>query len=202
MNETKSIPTGIWLFIGVIFLFVIWYFYALLTTEGLLDVFLSFSLISVIWWFDLLFTIGLLFVVSYGFIKRKNWARIFVIGYILWSAFWAIVMIIDGNEVLLHYLLFILYVVLMMYLLLSTTAKKKKKSQRTSLFSSKDVYRYGEYTLHSKEVKLRSGRMQIIYFFSKRSLENVQPCSKPESYIVSVNKKTGMPYLKKERKMI
>lgn len=61
-----------------------------------------------------------------------------------------------------------------------------------------DIYRWGEYTLYTKEVTLRGGRKQKIYFFSKKKPENAIPCSLPEGYEVKVNEKTGLPFLKKK----
>lgn len=52
------------------------------------------------------------------------------------------------------------------------------------------------YYLHSKEVKLRSGRMQTIYFFAKTlgegALEKV-----PVGFEVVENQRTGLPVLRK-----
>ncbi len=61
-----------------------------------------------------------------------------------------------------------------------------------------DVYKIGEYTLYTKEVKLRGGRKQRIYFFSKKKPENAIPCSLPEGYEVKINERTGLPFLKKK----
>jgi hypothetical protein len=51
-----------------------------------------------------------------------------------------------------------------------------------------------EYWLHSKDVKLRGGRMQRIYYFSKDSSGSIDL---PEGYKVIESKKTGLPLLKK-----
>jgi len=59
------------------------------------------------------------------------------------------------------------------------------------------VYKEGEYTLHKKDVKLRGGRIQTIYFFSKAKPKSGTPCDKPAGYTVGINKRTGLPYLKK-----
>ncbi len=55
------------------------------------------------------------------------------------------------------------------------------------------------YYLHSKEVTLRGGRQQRIYYFAKE----VKPeaiDALPEGYMVVENQKTGLPMLKKEDK--
>jgi hypothetical protein len=59
------------------------------------------------------------------------------------------------------------------------------------------AYTYEGYTLHKKDVILRGGRKQTIYFFSKRKPKSGTPCEKPANYSVGVNKRTGLPYLKK-----
>ncbi len=52
------------------------------------------------------------------------------------------------------------------------------------------------YYLHTKDVTLRGGRLQTIYFFAQivrdGSLESL-----PDGYIVSENPRTGLPLLKK-----
>ncbi|MDD3492127.1 MAG: hypothetical protein PHZ19_01350 [Candidatus Thermoplasmatota archaeon] len=59
------------------------------------------------------------------------------------------------------------------------------------------AYTHGEYTLYTKEVELRGGRQQRIYFFSKKEKQEAEPCPLPEGYKVKVNQKTGLPVLKK-----
>ena len=61
-----------------------------------------------------------------------------------------------------------------------------------------EVYTHGEYTLYTKEVLLRGKRKQRIYFFSKKEMKDATPCPLPEGYEVGVNKKTGLPYLRKK----
>ncbi|MCX6806486.1 MAG: hypothetical protein WCP56_03325 [Candidatus Saccharibacteria bacterium] len=54
------------------------------------------------------------------------------------------------------------------------------------------------YYLHSREVTLKGGRLQRIYFFAKE----VKPDAideLPEGYIVVENTRTGLPILKKDR---
>jgi len=60
-------------------------------------------------------------------------------------------------------------------------------------------FTYGEYTLYTKEVTLRGGRKQRIYFFSKNGKADATPCAKPEGYEIKVNEKTGLPFLKKTK---
>ena len=52
------------------------------------------------------------------------------------------------------------------------------------------------YYLHSKDVKLRSGQVQRIYYFAKdvrpEAIDQI-----PEGFTVAENKKTGLPTLKR-----
>jgi len=58
------------------------------------------------------------------------------------------------------------------------------------------AYMKDGFTLHSKEVTLRGGQKQVIYFFSKGQPKSGTPCEMPPGKVVGVNKKTGLPYLK------
>ena len=60
-----------------------------------------------------------------------------------------------------------------------------------------EPYRYGEYTLYTKEVILRGNRKQRIYFFSKKEIKDAKPIPLPEGYEIKVNEK-GLPFLKKK----
>lgn len=55
-----------------------------------------------------------------------------------------------------------------------------------------------EYTLYSREVKLKGGKLQKIYFFSARKPRSGTPSDKPDGYNIKVNIKTGLPFLKKK----
>ncbi|KKS65535.1 hypothetical protein A3A14_03425 [Candidatus Daviesbacteria bacterium RIFCSPLOWO2_01_FULL_43_38] len=53
------------------------------------------------------------------------------------------------------------------------------------------------YYLHSKDVRLRSGRNQRIYYFA-REIKLGAMDGLPEGYMVIENKRTGLPILKKK----
>ncbi|PKK85884.1 MAG: hypothetical protein CVT48_03510 [Thermoplasmata archaeon HGW-Thermoplasmata-1] len=56
------------------------------------------------------------------------------------------------------------------------------------------------YTLYTHEVRLsHNNRLQRIYFFSKRLPKSGEPSVKPDGYLVGVNARTGLPYLKRGR---
>ncbi|MGB1698194.1 MAG: hypothetical protein ACPHK8_07320 [Thermoplasmatota archaeon] len=59
------------------------------------------------------------------------------------------------------------------------------------------AYEQDGYTLHAREVQLKGNHKQVIYFFSKRSPKVGFPVDLPEGYDVVVNKRSGLPYLKK-----
>ncbi len=53
------------------------------------------------------------------------------------------------------------------------------------------------YLLHSKNVTLRGGRKQMIFFFARDEREGALDAV-PEGYLVVENKKTGLPMLKRK----
>jgi hypothetical protein len=60
------------------------------------------------------------------------------------------------------------------------------------------AYTHEGWTLYTRDVTLKGGRKQTIYFFSKRTPKSGKPCDLPSGYSVGVNKRTGLPYLKKK----
>ncbi len=59
------------------------------------------------------------------------------------------------------------------------------------------AFEYKGYTLYTREVDLKGGRRQTIYYFSKRTPKSGRPCDKPPGYRVVENPRTGLPFLKK-----
>lgn len=59
------------------------------------------------------------------------------------------------------------------------------------------AFEHNGYTLHAREIHLKNGTRQVIYFFSKRSPKSGIPVEMPQGYAVAANKRTGLPYLKK-----
>lgn len=55
-----------------------------------------------------------------------------------------------------------------------------------------------EYFLHSKEVTLKGGRKQRIYYFSKTTDTPNSLDAVPAGMMVSENARTGLPLLKKQ----
>lgn len=54
------------------------------------------------------------------------------------------------------------------------------------------------YFLHSKEVTLRGGRKQVIYYFARQEKEGAMD-DLPEGYEVMENSRTGLPMLRKAK---
>ena len=54
------------------------------------------------------------------------------------------------------------------------------------------------YYLHSKDVTLRGGRLQTIYFFARAEKEGVMD-DLPAGYEVMENSRTGLPMLRKAK---
>ncbi len=63
------------------------------------------------------------------------------------------------------------------------------------------VYSYKDWTLHKRNVILKGGGEQTIYFFAKGKPKSGTPCDIPEGYELlktDERKGSGMPYLKKK----
>ena len=62
------------------------------------------------------------------------------------------------------------------------------------------AYTYKDWTLHKRDVKLKGGKNQTIYFFAKKKPKSGGPCDMPEGYrLLKTNEKrgSGMPYITK-----
>jgi hypothetical protein len=204
MTERKEFRIGILLFIlFIIVLDVVYLFYLvynLMFVDGYLTTFLSFSIVSIVMWIDVVLTILSLAIIPYGFIKRKNWVRIYALVFLSWSAFGAIAYIVMTGEKTIRFLLFVIYVLSIMYLLMSTVKRYFGKIP-TAIVPPEIIkeYKYGVYTLYAKLVRLKNGKMQIIYYFSKRKPKSGTPTAFPYGFEVEVSKRSGLPYLKKRQ---
>ncbi|PKK86240.1 MAG: hypothetical protein CVT48_01985 [Thermoplasmata archaeon HGW-Thermoplasmata-1] len=77
------------------------------------------------------------------------------------------------------------------------TAKKTKPAAKKSREGRESQYFHGDYGLYTKEVLLRGGRPQAIYFFSKHGSEGATPAAMPVGYLIGINPRSNLPYLKK-----
>ena len=53
------------------------------------------------------------------------------------------------------------------------------------------------YYLHDKEVSLRNGRQQRIFYFAREEKQGESLPSVPQGYKVGENQRTGLPFLAK-----
>ncbi|MEA3457527.1 MAG: helix-hairpin-helix domain-containing protein [Candidatus Thermoplasmatota archaeon] len=60
-------------------------------------------------------------------------------------------------------------------------------------------HRYKGYTLYRKEIKLGSDKKRTIHFFSKEKPDDGKTVPLPDGYEVKVNRKTGVPYIRRKK---
>lgn len=203
MRGRKDFPIGIVLFIiFIIVLGAVYLFYladSFLFTNGDLSTFLSFSLPSIVMWIDVFLIILSLIIIPYGFVKRKNWARIYAFVFLSWLIVRTIVYIFTTGEKLIGFLLFALFILSLMYLFMSPVKRYFGRiSEAIVPVEIPKEYTYGLYILYTELVRLKNGKNQIIYFFSKRKPKSGTPTTLPDGFQVEVSKRSGLPYLKKE----
>ena len=64
-------------------------------------------------------------------------------------------------------------------------------------FEGAKIYKYGEWTLHKRDVTLKSGKSLTIHFFCKHKPKSGIPTDMPEGYEVGVSDRSKMPFLRK-----
>jgi hypothetical protein len=202
MSERRKIPSGIVVFVIFIVILDFLYFYLLgdAMISGTIDLttILSVSLRSLMIWIDVLLAVLSLVLIPYGFSTAKNWSRIFALIVLTWALFRSIVYISMTGEKILGFVFFVLLFISLLYLLMSGVKRYFGKSSIPLAHSEEPKeYSYGLYTLYSEFVKLRNGKTQLIFFFSKRTPKSGNPSTFPEGYQVEVSKRSGLPYLKK-----
>lgn len=203
MSERKEAPIGIIVFLIFIVLIDVVFLYhlgnTLMAMNGDLTTFLTVSHDNILMWIDVLFVILSLMIIPYGFLKRKNSARIFAFVFLSYSVLRTILYIFMTGEKNIGYLLFALFVLSLLYLF--TTSVKNYFGNITTAIVPVEIakeYTYGLYTLYTELVHLRNGKNQVIYFFSKKTPKSGTTTSLPEGYHVEVSKRSGLPYLKKD----
>jgi hypothetical protein len=60
------------------------------------------------------------------------------------------------------------------------------------------VFERNGYTLYAREQRVRGEKFQTVYFFTKRKPVVGKPVDVPEGYLVAIERKTGIPYLRKK----
>ena len=202
MSERRKIPSGIVVFVVFILVLDVLYFYSLINSilSGSSDptTMLSISLGSIMTWIDLLLAVLSLVLIPYGFSTAKNWSRIFALIVLVWSLLRSIVYISMTGEKIIGFVFFVLLFTSLLYLLMSTAKRYfGTPSIVAAPFEEPKEYSYGIYTLYSEFVKLRNGKTQLIYFFSKRKPKSGTPSTFPDGFQVEISKRSGLPYLKK-----
>ncbi len=122
MKYYKDRPIGLWILAVLILLFEITY-YLRPIVSGYVSPYgsiLTFSSWAVFVWFNIALSIIVIYAVTIGFYKRKNWARLYTIAYFCYSSignFYVIFIVrVWPYE---RYVWFVFYVTVIMYLMMS-----------------------------------------------------------------------------------
>lgn len=75
----------------------------------------------------------------------------------------------------------------------SSISKEKGYKSYTS-----EICTYKGYTLNRRETRRSDGEKTTTYYFTKKKSNRGHPCRLPDGYRIVLNKKTGIPYLKKK----
>lgn len=147
-------------FLFILYVIEIFFFFIGFFTTGLFYHY-GFSLgnFSIILFIGLLLIHGIilysLYLLSYGIIQKKKWARKFTMFFLIWASLWTIWSILIGNNILINAIILICYIMLLLYLTTPIVA----------IYFS-EFYKYGKYILYTRMVKLKSGLILPIFFFS------------------------------------
>ena len=60
-------------------------------------------------------------------------------------------------------------------------------------------FKHKGYKLYEKKIKTKSGKKRTVRLFSKTKPKGTKPIKLPKGFKVLINKKTGIPYLKKKK---
>ena len=61
-------------------------------------------------------------------------------------------------------------------------------------------FRHGDYTLYERQTATKGGGQTTFYFFAKNTPKSGRPAAKPDGYVVEVNERTKLPYLRRSDK--
>lgn len=78
--------------------------------------------------------------------------------------------------------------------------KKDKNEEKTHSPSENEGFQYNDYTLYQKTIIINDEDKRTIHFFAKEPPETGKPAELPEGYEVKINRKTGVPYIRKKHK--
>lgn len=78
--------------------------------------------------------------------------------------------------------------------------KSDKNEEKTRSPSETEGFQYNDYTLYQKTIIINDEDKRTIHFFAKEPPETGKPAELPEGYEVKINRKTGVPYIRKKHK--
>jgi len=123
MRYYKGRPIGLLILSALITLFLIYYYLRPFFWGGTgkaYSTIFELSLWTLIVWFFIILDIILVYAVTVGFYRAKNWARIYTMILITHSAFWSLYFIfVERVWPYERYAWFVFYVIVMMYLMMS-----------------------------------------------------------------------------------
>lgn len=61
-------------------------------------------------------------------------------------------------------------------------------------------YSFEKWSLYKAEIKSKDNERKTLHFFSRWTPKRGVPCDLPKGFTVDVNKRTGLPYLKRRDK--
>ena len=61
------------------------------------------------------------------------------------------------------------------------------------------AFKYKNWMLFKREIILENGSKRTVHFFSKYRPFKGEPCDLPKETIVKINKRTGLPFLQKDK---
>ena len=162
------------------------------------------SLFSILLVFFAVSLLGLIVLIPYGFLNRKQWIQpvlllLFVFGLLMNILF----MMVTSDVLFVWYLFFIGFLGASMFIIMSPVTEflslsVEKKVECETGKESLDYLQIGEYVLHKQQVMMRNGTMGTLYYFCKGASDKGVPCKQPDYYELNFNKRTNVPYLKKK----
>ena len=60
-------------------------------------------------------------------------------------------------------------------------------------------YSFEEWSLYRADIKLKDNERRTLHFFSRWRPQRGASCDLPEDFTISVNERTGLPYLKRRK---
>jgi len=132
--------------------------------------------------------------------KRNPWVPSIIEGTMLWFVMFLLLFLLLYQFCIIAYLLFLGVMICIIGAALSPFILCFNQQEKK--ISLSEGFTFNDYTLYCKDVCLKgSQKQQRIYYFSKKNPKDGTPCEKPDTHIVGVNKRTGLPYLKRKNNM-